>query len=331
MGGASITSRFLVLLLAVATLGSPLAHAQHASRTYRLGVLNSVPGRNHVTKALEDSLRERGYVAGGNLAIDWSLGERLSDGAARLVALKPDVIVAISLSAAVAAKQATATVPIVVLVIGDAVADGLVSSLAHPGGNITGIATEVTAELSTKQLQLLTEAAPTVRRVAVLLNPDWAPNAARWRHSQEAARTLRTTLFRVEMRGATDMDAAFATINREHADGLFVFGDPLVFTWRYQIADLALRHRLPSVSQYREAAEAGGLLSYGPNFATAAHQMAGYVDRIFRGARPADLPIEQPTTFELVVNLATARALRLTLPPSLLLRVDDTIPDGRGR
>jgi putative ABC transport system substrate-binding protein len=316
----------LSAVLVVGVLVAPLViEAQQAERAYRLGVLNSVPGRSHITKALEEGLRERGYVEGRNLAIEWSLGEPLPDGAAKLVRFRSDLIVAISLSAAVAAKQATTTIPIVVLIVGDAVAAGLVTSLARPGGNITGVATEVTPELSTKQLQLLKEAVPKVRRVAVLLNPEWGPNAARWNETQQAAGSLKVTLVRVEVRRPGDVEAAFAATSRERADGLFVFGDPLLYILRRQIGELAVRNRLPSVSQYREGAEAGGLISYGPNLAAGARQIASYVDKILRGTKPADLPLEQPTTFELVVNLATAKALGLTLPQSLLIRIDETI------
>jgi putative ABC transport system substrate-binding protein len=307
-------------------LAAPLdVEGQQAGKVYRLGVLNSVPGRSHITKALEEGLRERGYVEGQNLAIEWSLGEHLPDGAAKLVRFRPDIIVAISLSAAVAAKQATTTIPIVVLIVGDAVAAGLVASLARPGGNITGVSTEVTPELSTKQLQLLKEVVPKVRRVAVLLNPEWGPNVARWNETRQAAQSLKLTLMRVEVRRPGDVEAAFAATSRERADALFAFGDPLLYILRQQIGDLAVKNHLPSVSQYREAAEAGGLISYGPNFAAGARQIATYVDKILKGAKPADLPVEQPTKFELVINLKTAKALGLTTPPSLLGRADEVI------
>jgi putative ABC transport system substrate-binding protein len=317
--------RFLLTSLAGAVAAPLAAEAQQAERVYRLAVLNPVPGRTHITKALEEGLRELGYLEGRNLAIDWYLGERLPERAAELVRLRPDIILAISIPAAVAAKQATKTIPIVVLIIGDAIAAGLVDNLARPGGNITGVATEITPELSAKQLQLLKEVVPRARRVAVLLDPEWGPNAARWNKAQEAAPSLGVILLRVEVRRPGDIEAAFATMIRQGADALFVFGDPLLFILQIQLGDLAARNRLPSMSQYREGADAGGLMSYGPNFAAGARRTAGYVNKILKGAKPADLPVEQPTTLELVINLKTAKALGLTIPPSLLLRADQVI------
>jgi putative ABC transport system substrate-binding protein len=295
------------LSLALGLVAAPLAaQAQHVARVYRLAVLNSVPGRTHITKALEEGLRELGYAEGRNLTIEWYLGEPLLERTDELVRLQPDVILAISIPAAVAAKQATRTIPIVVLIIGDAIAAGLVDSLARPGGNITGVATEITPELSAKQLQLLKEAAPQVRRVAVLLNPEWGPNAARWNKTQEAARSLGVMLVRVEARRAGDLEGAFATMIRQGADALFVFGDPLLYTLQARIGDLGVRNRLPSISQYREGADAGGLMSYGPNFAASARRTVTYVDKILKGTKPADLPVEQPTKFELLVNLKSS-------------------------
>jgi putative tryptophan/tyrosine transport system substrate-binding protein len=310
--GATMKTLALATILALGLLAVPLVdEAQQVARMYRLGVLGPVPGQSRpVPKALDEGLREVGYVDGRNLAIEWSLGSGLAERAAELVRLRSDVIVALSESAAFAAKQATNTIPIVMLIVGDPIAAGLVASLARPGGNITGLATEVTPELSAKQLQLLKEVVPTVQRVAVLLKPDWGPNAARWNRTQQAAQSLRVALARVEVRRADDLEAAFGTISRERADAVFVFGDPLLYVLQNQIGDLAARNRLPSMSQYREGADAGGLISYGPNLAASARRIAIYVDKILKGAKPADLPIE---------------ALGLTIPQSLLLRADQVI------
>jgi putative ABC transport system substrate-binding protein len=318
--------QFLLTSLA-GVLAAPLAAgAQQATKVYHLAVLSPVPGRSRpVMAAVAAGLRELGYVEGRNIEIQWSLGDRLPERAAELVGHRPDVVIAISISAALAVRQATRATPIVVLIIGDPIAAGLVESLARPGGNITGVATEITPELAAKQLQLLKEAVPKVRRVAVLLNPDWQPNAARWNKTQEAAQGLRVALVRVETRRADDIERAFASMGRERAEALFVLGDPLFYILQGQIGDLAIRHRLPSMSQYREGADAGGLISYGPNFTVSARRLGTYVDRILKGAKPADLPMEQPTTFELVVNLKTAKALGLTIPPSLLARADQVI------
>jgi len=327
-----VDRRAFITSFALSLLAAPLAaEAQQAGKVPRIGVLSLISASSapQLFEAFRQGLRELGYVEGQNLAIEWRYAhgkvERLPDLAAELVRLKPDVIIAISTPTAEAAKQATGTIPIVALIIGDPIAAGLVSSLARPGGNITGVATEITPALSAKQLQLLKEVVPKIRRVAVLLNPDWDLNAARWNETQRAAQSLRVELVRVEIRHASAIEAAFATMNRERADALFVFGDPLVYILQHQIGDLATRNRLPSISQYREGADAGGLISYGPNFAASARRAATYVDKILKGAKPADLPIEQPTKLELVINLRTAKALGLTIPPSLLLRADQVI------
>jgi ABC-type uncharacterized transport system substrate-binding protein len=318
--------RFLLTSLASALAGPLAGQAQSTGKVYRLGVLSPVPGQSRpVMAGVEAGLRELGYVEGRNIAIEWSVGGRLPERAAELVGHRPDVIIAISISAAVAVMQATRATPIVVLIIGDPIAAGLVRSLARPGGNITGVATEITPEVSAKQLQLLKEAVPKVRRVAVLLNPDWQPNTARWHQTQESAQSLRVALIRVETRRADDIEGTFAIMGRERAEALFVLGDPLIYTLQQQIGDLAIRHRLPSMSQYREGADAGGLISYGPSFTGSARRLGTYVDKILKGAKPADLPMEQPTEFELVINLRTARALGLTIPPSLLARADQVV------
>lgn len=318
------------IIVTLAILLAPLAtDAQQTEKVYRLAVLRPGPPQPHLVKALEDGLRELGYVEGRNLAIEYRSAEgrpeRLPELAAELVRLRPDVIIPLSTPAAVAAKQATTTIPIVMVSPGEPVAAGLVASLARPGGNVTGLTLEVTPETSGKQLQLLTEVVPKVQRVAVLMNPAYAPNAARWNETQRAARSLGVALVSAEVRTAGDIEGAFATMRQEKTDALLVLGDPLVFPLRHQIGDLAARNRLPSASPYREAADAGGLISYGPNFPAVYRRIGTYVDKILKGARPADLPIEQPTKFELVINLRTARALRLEIPQPILSLADYVI------
>ena len=239
--------------------------------------------------------------------------------------LRPDVIVAHTNQAIAAAKDATSTIPIVMVLAVDPVGAGLVVSLARPGGNITGLTFDVSEEIWGKRLELLREAAPGVARVAVLWNPAYAPNRNRWKAVEEAARKLGVALVSVEAQVGGDLESRFVLMAKERIRGLFVLGDPVLFGLRSQIADLALKHRLPSVSPYREGADAGGLVAYGVSLSGTFRHAAQYVDKILKGAKPGDLPIEQPTKFELVINLKTAKALGLTIPPSLLLRADQVI------
>ena len=315
-------------------LAAPLAsEAQQAGKVYRIAYFQVIPRAQNeqMLKALEDGLRERGYVPGRNLIIEYRFAdgkpERLPELAAELVRLKVDVIVTGQNPATVAAKQATTTIPIVTTLASDPVGAGLIASLARPGGNITGLTTEVTLEVVGKRLQLLKEFAPRVSRVAVLWNPafrGFEPKPA-FQALEDAARRLRVTLRKVEVREPGDFERAFDSMVSERADGLYVITDPITFTHRRLIADLAVKNRLPATSAVSEFVEAGGFISYGVDMRDLYRRAATYIDKILKGAKPGDLPVEQPTKFDLVINLKTAKALGLTIPPSLLGRADEII------
>ncbi len=320
----------LIVTLALGLLLAPLAaDAQQAGKVYRIGFLSPVAPTTAPTwdEAFRQGLRELGYVEGRNIAIEYRWAEdkyeRLPDLAAELVRLKVDVIVAVAVAAR-AAKQATSTIPIVFAVVGDPLGDKLVASLARPGGNITGLTT-IAGELIGKQLELLKETAPQVSRVAVLQNLG-TPSHPRWvREAAGAARALGVQLRALEVRRSKDLDAAFTAITGERADALLVLPDAMFVNHRARIADFAAKSRLPSVYGLREHAEAGGLISYAANRPDILRRAATYVDKILKGAKPADLPVEQPTRFELVINLKTAKALGLTIPQSILICADQVI------
>jgi putative ABC transport system substrate-binding protein len=318
----------LVTALALGLLAAPdAAPAQQApGKATRIGLLGDVPP--FLDEAFREGLRELGYVDGQNIRIEYRFPEgkyeRLPGLAAELVRLKVDVIVAASPPATEAAKQATSTIPIVFTVSGDPVADGFVASLARPGANITGLAT-IGPELIGKQLELLKRIAPKVSRVAVLQNPSTKPTPSAWRQAEGAARALGLELHVLEAHTPTGIEAAFAAMRGQRADGLLVLRDAVFRTQRVQIAELASKNRLPAVYGLREQAEAGGLMAYGASVPQLFRRAATYVDKILKGAKPADLPVEQPTTFELVINLKTAKALGMTIPPSLLRQADYVI------
>jgi putative ABC transport system substrate-binding protein len=274
-------------------------------------------------------LRELGWVEGQNLVIDYRITEgrldRLPDLAAELVQLKVDIIVAVPTPAVVAAKNATGTIPIVMIGVGDPVGLGLVASLAHPGGNVTGLSWSVGVEIWAKQLEVLKEIVPKVRRVAVLSNPGNPVHALAIRDVKVAARSLGLQLQLLEVRGPDEFDGAFAAMTKERAGALLVISDTIFSAQRARLADLEAKNQLPSMHGLRQGAEAGGLVTYGPNFPDQFPRAATFVDKIFKGAKPGDLPIEQPTKFELVINLKTAKALGLTIPRPLLLRADEVI------
>jgi putative ABC transport system substrate-binding protein len=274
-------------------------------------------------------LRELGWVEGQNLVIEYRSAEgrfdRLPELAAELVRLKVDVIVAAPTPGALAAKKATATVPIVGVSLTEPVGVGLIASLARPGGNVTGVAYSVGTDIFGKDLALLKEVVPKVRRVAVLSNPDGPVQPLTISNVKAAARSLGLELQLVEARGPGDFDRAFAAMAKERVGALFVVTDPVFIPHRARLVSLAAKSRLPSIFTQRADVEAGGLLSYGPSFADMYRRAAAYVDKILKGARPADLPVEQPTKFELVINLKTAKTLGLTIPPSLLQRADEVI------
>jgi putative ABC transport system substrate-binding protein len=304
------------------------AKAQQPGKVYRLGYL-STPTRQSVERGVEAflrKLRELGWVEGQNLVIEyrWAEGnvERLPELAAELVRLKVDVIVAPAGSAALAAKNATSTIPIVMIFPSGPVELGLVSSLARPEGNVTGTTFTPSAEIFAKQLQILKEAVPRASRVALLQNPADASFRVEAKAVENAARALRLRLQHVEARGPEQIENAFAAMARERADALLVSGSSTFLAHRAKLAELALRTRLPSMCNFREMVEAGGLMSYAVNMADFVGRAAVYVDKILKGAKPADLSVEQPTSFELVINLKTAKVIGVTIPQLLLQRAD---------
>ena len=279
--------------------------------------------------AFRQGLREAGYVDGRNVAMEFRSADgnydRLTALAADLVARKVDLILANSPPAALAAKRATSTIPIVFRGGADPVADGLVASLARPGGNLTGVATAATDELMTKRFALLAELVPRARVVALLVNPNSANAERTARDVQEAARTNGLELHVLKARSESEIDAAFASLVQLHAGALVVAADPFLSSRREQIVALVSRAAVPAIYSWREFAALGGLISYGPSLTVAFHLAGVYAGKILKGVRPADLPVQQPTTFELVINLKTAKALGLSVPRSLLARADEVI------
>jgi putative tryptophan/tyrosine transport system substrate-binding protein len=280
-------------------------------------------------QAFRDGLRELGYVEGKNIQLEirWGEGrlERLPSLAAELVALNVDVIVAATSPAVAAARQATRTIPIVMPLSSDPVGDGLVASLARPGGNITGLSV-MSPELGEKRVQLLREMFPGASHaVAVLWNPAYVGMRARFEQAKSVAPTVGLTVRSVEVRDTGDLALAFESIIHEHPDALLLLVDPFTLSQRARIVEFAAKERLPAIYEARDFVDAGGLMSYGPLSIDLFRRTATYVDKILRRAKPGDLPIEQPTKFELVVNLKTAKALGITVPQSLLLRADEVI------
>ena len=326
------TRRGFIGTLAGSLLAAPLAaRAQPAGKVYRIGYLTagSVTANPRVLEAFRQGLRELGWVEGQNIVIEYRSAEghldRLPDLAAELVRLKVDVIAAAPTPAALAAKNATGVVPIVGVSLTEPVELGLIAGLARPGGNVTGVSYSVGADIFGKDLELLKEVVPRVRRVAVLSNPAGPAQPLTVSNIKQAAGPLGLQLLLVEARAPGDFDGAFATMTRERVGALFVVTDPMFIPHRSRIVGLATKSRLPSMFTQRADVEAGGLMSYGPNFPDMYRRAAIYVDKILKGAKPADLPVEQPTKFELVINLKTAKALGLTIPQSLLRRVDEVI------
>ncbi len=322
-----------VLLVTLGLLAAPLAApAEQPGKVFRIGILGNVPLTDpegaRVWGAFIQGLRELGYVEGQNITIErrFSEGkyERLPDLAADLVRLKVDVIVAPATNPVFAAKQATRTIPIVMTGSGDAVGSGLVASLARPGGNVTGLST-LAPEIVGKQLELLKEIVPRVSRVAVLWNPTNQINPLVLGEAKVAARSLGVQLQLLEARRPDDFEGAFAVMTRERAGALLVLGDGMFLLHPTRIADLSAKSRLPAMYQGKQFVDAGGLMAYGPSLRDNFRRAATYVDKILKGAKPADLPVEQPTKFELVINLKTAKALGLTIPQSILIRADEVI------
>jgi ABC-type uncharacterized transport system substrate-binding protein len=333
------------MVLKVARLGAAAAvlllatsltlQAQQSARVPRIGVLMTGALGSPETKASLDSvrqgLRDHGYVEGQNIQIEYRSAdgniERFPGLATELASLKVDLIVAGATPAGRAARAATATIPIIVMAMGDPVGDGLVASLARPGGNLTGT-TFLGPALVSKHLALLKEALPRATRIAILWQPDaFADSTMRdmLKETEAAAKTLRVQLRFAEIRRPEDLNGAFSTIVRGHPDALLVFPSTMLFNERARIVALAAKHRLPSMFNNRQAVELGGLMSYGTSIPELLRRTGTYIDKILKGARPADLPVEQPTKFELLINLTTAKALGVTVPQSLLLRADQLI------
>jgi putative ABC transport system substrate-binding protein len=316
-------------ILTLTLLGVQLpAEGQQPAHVPRIGVLTGGAG-GAALDAFRQGLRDLGYTEGQSIAVEYRSAEekweRLPDLAAALVRLKVDVIFALYTPAALAAKQATSTIPVVAGAMADPVGDALVTSLARPGGNITGTAF-LGPQLVAKRLELLKEALPSVLRVAALWNPGaYGERTTRdmLNDTELAARALGVRLQLLETRGPNDLDSAFAAMTRERAGALIVLPSPRVNLRR--IVDLAAKHRLPAMYQSRGPVDAGGLMAYGANLADLCRQAAVYVDKILKGAKPADLPVAQPTKFELVINMKTAKTLGLTISQSLLLRADYVI------
>jgi putative ABC transport system substrate-binding protein len=321
--------------LVLATAGTALpgaAVAQLPGKVHRIGyiVVASPEEQTHLTKAFEDGMRDAGYVEGRNVVYErrFAHGDpgRLPELAADLVKRAPDVIVTGANPVIGVVKQATTTIPVVMGISRDPVGAGFIASHARPGGNITGLAADPVPEVLGKDLEVFMEVLPRARRVALLWNPG-PPGADTYRRvAQDAARRLGVAMQVVEVRARDELEAAFEAMVRERADGVWVLPDPLTFTARSQVVALAARHRLPAVYWQREYVDGGGLISYGANVAEHFRRAAWYVDRILKGAKPRDLPVEQAAKFELVVNLGTARELGLSIPPAVLQRADDLIP-----
>ena len=304
------------------------AEAQQPKKIPRLGFLSPTSDDSRV-EAFRQGLRELGYVEGQNIAIEyrWADGkfDRLPDLALELVRLKVDVVVAVVTQASLAAKMATGTIPVVMIGVSDPVGSGLVVSLARPGANITGTSS-MTAEIIGKQLELIKETLPKISRVAALWNPaNPIFQAIQRRETEVAARALGMQLQFVEARAPDEIDRAFARVAKERMRALLVLNDPVFTAQRKQIADLSAKHRFPTVSGTREYTEVGGLMAYGPSFPDMYRRAAYYVDRILKGTKPADLPVEQPMKFELIINLKTAKQIGLTIPPNVLARADKVI------
>jgi putative ABC transport system substrate-binding protein len=306
------------------------AQAQQPKKVPRIGYLPSGPisERVHLWEAFRQGLRELGYVEGQNITFAFPSAEvtpeRLPHLAAELVSLKVDVIVAAGTPAVQAAKEATKTIPIVTPITTEPLETGLVASLARPGGNITGLS-YMSSDLSGKRLELLREVVPGVSRIAVLSNPSSATVPPMMRETEVAARALGVKLQRLEVRGPDDFERVFQAARKERAGALITLDDAFAFTQRTRIVKLATKNRLPAIYGFREFVEVGGLMSYAANLSDMYRRAATYVDKILKGTKPADLPVEQPMKFELVINLKTAEQIGLTIPPNVLVRADKVI------
>jgi putative ABC transport system substrate-binding protein len=323
-----MNKKIVAITLAIAIMTFvQLADAQQSGKIYRIGVLSTVPVSLEI-EPFRQALRELGYVEGKNIVIEARSAEGKSDRlpglVAELVRLKVDVIVASSNPAIIALKQATQTIPIVMTVVGDPVGAGFVTSLARPGGNITGLS-NIAEELSGKRLELLKEINPKITRVAVFRNPTIPTHAVLWKETQDAATVLGLRLIPLDIKGPEDFEAAFGTMVGERAEALIVLPEPVTTTHRQQIVELAAKNRLPGMYPFGDFTDAGGLIYYGPSRTDLWRRGATYVDKILKGAKPGDLPVERPMKFELVVNLKAAKQIGLTIPPNVLVRADKVI------
>jgi putative ABC transport system substrate-binding protein len=325
-----VTRREFISLLGGAAAWPLAARAQQPAKVARIGFLgNSTAALEaNLVGPFRDGLRELGYEEGRDIVIEyrWADGryERFPALIAELIALKVDAIVTAGTPASLAVKKATTTIPLVMVAVGDPVATGLVASLARPGGNITGL-TSISVEMEGKRLELLREVVPKVSHIAVLWNAASPIQVIEEGEVRAAARVLGIKMLSLGVRTREEIDDALATIIRERPDALLVLADRLFLHHRTRIMDFAAQERLPGVHAYRELVEAGGLMSYGPSYADMHRRAAAYVDKILKGAKPADLPVERPVKFELVVNLKAAKALGLTIPPSVIFRADEVI------
>jgi putative ABC transport system substrate-binding protein len=328
-GGAKVFG-FVLCAMFVALCSSPAA--QEPAKIPRIGYVSTAGDARSNAPQLElfrQGLRDLGYIEGNNILIEYRSLEgsldRLHSVLAELVQLKVDVLYVASLTGIRAAKQATKIIPIVMMTTADPVATGLIDSLARPGGNVTGL-TLLTRELTGKQLELLREVVPTASRVGFLLDADSKPASARFKEYEASARTLKIILQSLPIRRKNpDFEAAFQSAEKGRVSALIIVRSSLFSDNRKQIVDLAIKHRLPSINEVNDNVEAGGLMSYSANTANSYRRAAFYVDRILKGAKPADLPVEQPTKFEFVINLKTAKQIGLTIPPNVLARADRVI------
>jgi putative ABC transport system substrate-binding protein len=322
--------REFILALGGAAAWPLAARAQQAGKVWRIGMLEttSIALNAANVNAFRQALRQLGYIEGTNLAIEYRSGEgridRFPQFAAEMVRLKVDLIVTRGTPAARAAKNATATIPIVMAAIGEPVETGMVVSLAHPGGNVTGLSAFVT-ELTAKRIEIMREIAPRISRIALLDNMSNGSVPAQWEELKTAALALGIQPQLLDVRKPDDIEPAFAAAVAQQADALAVGNDSVVIANRVRVAALAERHRLPAIYATREFVDVGGLLSYASHYPDLYRRAASYADKIFKGAKPADLPVEQPSKFELVINLKTAKALGITIPPTLLARADEVI------
>jgi putative ABC transport system substrate-binding protein len=321
--------RFFALLGGAVALPALARAQQQTGKVYRIGYLGTGTIAPSLLEAFRQGLRELGWVEGRNVVIDYRFAEGQADWlpglAEELVRLEADVIAASPTPAALAARDATRTIPIVGISFDNPVEHGLVASLARPGGNVTGLSYSVGPEIFGKDLELLREVIPAVRQVAVLSNSANPNHALMISNVETAARSLGLELVLFEARAADELDGVLAAMARARVEALFVFGDPLFGVHRARLAELTAQHRLPTMYTNRPHVEAGGLMCYGPSFPDLWRRAASYVDRILKGAKPADLPVEQPSKFELVINVRTAKTIGLEFPQSILMRADEVL------